>query len=349
MMIHRPLKKPLRMICVLLCIAAVCAFAGAGCGSTAGDETQVESVDKLLEKGIRPNEMGMVMILEYHQVLEKESDYTRSIENFKKDLETLYDKGYRLVRFHDLVTGKASVPAGTTPVVFSFDDSTESQFRYIKEGEKTILDTECALGIMEAFYKKHSDFGYKALFNYLPQLFDQPKYKKKKVDYLEENGFELGNHTINHPSLGRLSDEEVQEEIALPVKNMKEISPEVKVDVLCLPHGSVPKNQELMYEGSYDGIKYKNNWSLLVGSNPMYPVYHYKNPGKLLPRIQAMDYDPEDGSGASGSGYWLRFFDRNPELRYISDGNAETVCAPSYMKTRLLPDQLPSGMQFVGY
>ena len=348
-MIQSPLRKTSKVIFALLAIAAICALAGAGCGSTSGKEGQVESVDTLVEKGIKPNEMGMVMLLEYHRVTDKEGDYVRSIENFRKDLQTLYDKGYRLVGFHDLMSGKASVPAGTTPVVFTFDDSTESQFRYIKEGEETIIDPECALGIMQAFYKEHSDFGYKALFNYLPQLFDQPKYVDEKVDYLQENGFELGNHTINHPSLGRLSGEEVQEEIALPVKNMKEVNPEVKVDVLCLPHGSVPENQELMYKGSYDGINYKNNWALLVGSNPMYPMYHYQNPGKLLPRIQAMDYDPEDGSGHSGSGYWLRYFDGHPELRYISDGNPETICAPAYMKSRLLPDKLPSGMHFVGY
>ena len=135
------------------------------------------------------------LVLEYHRIQEKESNYTRSIENFKKDLETMYQKGYRLVKFHDLMGGKVDVPAGMTPVVFSFDDSTESQFRYLKQGDKTVIDPDCALGMMDAFYKTHKDFGYTALFNYLPELFDQPKYKKEKVDYLYQQGFEFGDHT----------------------------------------------------------------------------------------------------------------------------------------------------------
>ena len=115
-------------------------LAASGCGGTKKPETTSEQVKALLDKGIRPNEMGMVMVLEYHRIEDEESDYTRSVENFKKDLETLYQKGYRLVKFHDLMRGKIEVPAGTTPIVFSFDDSTEGQFRYLKEGGKTAVD-----------------------------------------------------------------------------------------------------------------------------------------------------------------------------------------------------------------
>lgn len=336
------------IIAAFLIVSSLLLLSLGGCGSTRGASAG-PNVDELLGEGIKPNEMGMVMLLEYHRIAENESDYVRSVENFKKDLRTLYDKGYRLVKFHDLMRGRIDVPAGTTPVVFTFDDSTESQFRYIKQGETLTIDPECALGMMKAFHEEHPDFGYCALFNYLPTLFDQPKYKERKVEYLVEHGFELGNHTETHPSLGKLSDEEVQKEIALPVKNMESMDPQVEVDVLCLPHGSIPENEELMFQGSYDGITYRNKWALLVGSEPMYPCYHYKNPGKLLPRIQVMDYDAEDGSGASGSGYWLRYFDNYPELRFISDGNPDTVCAPAYMKSRLLDEALPSGVHFVGY
>ncbi len=320
-----------------------------GCGGGGESTPSRTDLENTLKKGIKPNELGMVMVLEYHRIEEKEGDYTRSIENFKRDLETLYEKGYRLVKFRDLMSGRIDVPEGTTPVVFSFDDSTEGQFRYLKEGGKVVIDPDCAVGMMNAFYQKHKDFGYTGLFNFLPGLFDQPKYVEKKVDYLQENGFEFGNHTTNHPALGRVTDDVVKEEIAGPVEEMKNINPKVKMDILCLPHGSEPKSRQLMFEGSYDGTSYLNKWALLVGSNPFYPVYHYKNSGKVIPRIQVMDYDPEDGSGASGSGYWLRYFDKHPELRYLSDGNPETVCAPEYMEPRVLEKRLPNGVSFMGY
>jgi Polysaccharide deacetylase len=343
------IAKTQKRICALFTVIAIASLAFAGCGGGGGTVSAQENLNEVLEKGIKPNEMGMVMVLEYHRIGETEGNYTRSIANFKKDLETLYEKKYRLITLRDLMEGKIGVPAGTTPVVLSFDDSTESQFRYIKKGGKTVIDPECAIGMLEAFHKKHSDFGYTGLINYLPAMFDQPDYKKKKVDYLYNNGFEFGDHTITHPLLSKLSDEEVQKEIAVPIKNMKSINPIVKVDILCLPHGSIPQNQALMYDGSYEGIKYHNRWSLLVGSNPFYPSYHYKNPGKLVPRIQVMDYNTQSGAGADGSGYWLKYFDRHPELRFISDGDSSTICAPAYMETRLIKDKLPAGITFIGY
>lgn len=321
----------------------------AGCGAPPDTASSKNSLSSLLEKGIKPNEFGMVMVLEYHRISDNESEYTRSIKNFKEDLQLLYDKGYCLVSFHDLMEGKIDIPPGKSPVVFTFDDSTEGQFRYIKQGGKTVIDPQCALGMMKEFSQKHPDFGYCGLFNVLPTLFEQDSYVKKKLDYLVKNGFEIGNHTWSHPSLGKLDDESVKKEIATLQKRVKSLCPQAGIDILCLPHGSTPKNRELMFHGSYDRITYKNKWALLVGSNPMYPQYHYKNPGNLIPRIQVMDYDPKDGSGLEGSAYWLEFFDKHPELRYISDGNPSTICAPFYMRHRLLPDKIPAGMSFCGY
>lgn len=344
-------KRPIKILTVALALTACCSMLALGCGgsSSARSVDARASVDAALKKGIRPNEMGMVMVLEYHRIADKESNYVRSVENFKKDLETLYQKGFRLVTFHDLMNGKINVPAGKTPVVFSFDDSTESQMRYLPQGTKTTLDPDCALGMMEAFKKKHPDFGSKALFNVMPELFDQAKYKKQKLDYLTENGYEIGNHTMTHPMLAKLPDDQVQKEIAGLQKLVKEEDPKIKMDVLCLPYGSEPKNKELMFKGTADGTTYKNKWSLLVGSNPFYPVYHYKNPGDVVPRVQVMDYDPIKGTGAEGSGYWLRYFERHPETLFVSDGNPDTVCAPAYMQPRLLADKMPKGVTFVGY
>lgn len=62
-----------------------------------------------------------------------------------------------------------------------------------------------------------------------------------------------------------------------------------------------------------------------------------------------IDYNPTSGSGAEGSDYWLRYFDKHPELKFISDGDPDTICAPAYMESRLLPKKLPSGVSFLGY
>jgi len=340
------------LIVALAAVALLCPLLLTGCGGSteAKQASQARAeLDALLKKGVHPNEMGMVMVLEYHRIKQAEGDFTRSISNFKKDLQTLYDKGYRLISFHDLMTGNIGVPAGTTPVVFSFDDSTGGQINYLAQGSKTTLDPECALGMMQAFYKQHNDFGYTALFNVMPEMFDQEKYKAQKVSYLSENGFGIGNHTLTHPNLTKLTDDKVQAEIAGLQKDVTTLDPKSKIEVLCLPYGAEPQNKALMYEGSAGGTSYDYNWSLLVGSNPFYPMYHYKNPGQLIPRVQVMDYNASSGSGAEGSGYWLRYFDRHPELKFISDGNSKTVCAPAYMQTRLVDKGLPKNVQFLGY
>jgi peptidoglycan/xylan/chitin deacetylase (PgdA/CDA1 family) len=342
-------------IAVVIVLAVVIFAHGPGKGTASLNSVKAASgkptvdVDALLKKGIRPNELGMVMIMEYHRIADSEGSFTRSINNFKNDLETLYAKGYRLARYSDFLSGHINTPAGTTPIIFTFDDSTVSQFRYIEAGGKKVIDPNCAVGIMEAFYHKHPDFGCTAVFSYLPSLFEQEGTGKEKVQYLATHGFEFADHTVDHAPLGKLSDQDVQKEIVGSISNMKSVDPKVDVDTLCLPDGVMPKNQALMYHGSYDGSTYNLKWVLLVGSNPMYPQYNYKNPGAELPRIQVMDYDQKTGKGADGSGYWLAYFDKHPELRFVSDGDPLTICAPGYMEPRLLPSKLPKGVQFVGY
>lgn len=346
---HKTDQKTAKAICTAAILMALMTITLGGCGRSDEASAHPAAIGKLLEEGIRPNEMGMVMVLEYHRIAQEEGDYTRSIENFRKDLQTLYDKGFRLVAFSDLMAGKIDLPAGTTPCVFTFDDSYESQFRYIDKNGTAVIDPDCALGMMKEFYEKHPDFGYTALFNCLPTLFEQKEYTEKKLRYLHDNGFEIGNHTVWHSDLSSLSDEEAQEDIASGYKGLKEALPEATINTLCLPMGIKTKNEALMFDGTFEGTDYHHDWALLVGSNPFYPVYHYKNPGRMIPRVQVMDFNRETGRGAEGSAYWLDYFDNHPERRYVSDGNASTVCAPTYMRPRLLEKELPEGTSFVGY
>ena len=72
---------------------------------------------------LAPNEVGRVMILEYHKIDNPEARWTRTPENFKRDLVRLWERGYRTVALTDYVDGKITLPAGTSPVIFTFDDS----------------------------------------------------------------------------------------------------------------------------------------------------------------------------------------------------------------------------------
>ena len=54
------------------------------------------------------------MVLEWHVIGEKEGRWARTYENFRKDLETLYERGYRLVSLRDVLNNNISTEAGFT-------------------------------------------------------------------------------------------------------------------------------------------------------------------------------------------------------------------------------------------
>jgi hypothetical protein len=58
----------------------------------------------------KPNELGRVMILEYHKIDNPEGRWTRTPENFKRDLTRLWERGYRLVALTDYLDGKMTYP-----------------------------------------------------------------------------------------------------------------------------------------------------------------------------------------------------------------------------------------------
>jgi hypothetical protein len=136
------------------------------------------------------NELGRFLILEYHLIQEQETRWGRSIPNFKQDLERLYQSGYRPVAMGDIIDGKIDLPAGTKPVLLTFDDSSPGQFRYLVKNGKKEIDPDCAVGLLLSFHRQHSDWANKAAFFVLPEakqphkLFGQPEYEADKLKEL---------------------------------------------------------------------------------------------------------------------------------------------------------------------
>src|SRR6185503_16039317 len=63
-----------------------------------------------------PNEMGRIMVLEYHLITDHNSAYARERGQFRKDLELLYNRGYRPVNMSDVLDKKLNLPRGISPV-----------------------------------------------------------------------------------------------------------------------------------------------------------------------------------------------------------------------------------------
>ena len=293
-------------------------------------------------KALKVNELGKIMILMYHDIGEPEDIWVRTPENFRKDLQTLYDKGYRAISMKDYIEGNIDTPPGTTPVVITFDDGTKGQFNILDEDGEFVIDPDSAVGILEEFNKEHPDFGLKATFYvFYPTPFRQEQWITEKFQYLVERGMEIGNHCYNHENLRMdFNTKEsrdaqfIQEALGKNVKATQEILPGYEVDSLALPYGASPKDEELynyVIKGSFEGTQYHNKAILLVGSNPARPSYHVNTNMAKIPRIRASEMETEN----TGLYDWLEYFDNHPEERYISDGDPSTISFPKELEEYL--------------
>lgn len=298
-----------------------------------GNEQEGEkylSEEELLK--YRPNELGQVMILMYHQIGETESEWVRTPGNFRKDLKNLYQNGYRLVNLLDYVKGGAEVEAGKSPVIITFDDGTQDHLNFIDAGDNFKLDPDCAVAILEDFCSDYPDFGRGATFYiYYPNPFRQEQYLKEKLEFLANNGYEIGNHTYSHADLSLLDDEGVAREIALNAREISDNLAEYRVRSLALPYGQYPQNKDILAGGEYMDFSYINEAVLLVGSNPAPSPFSKEFDPLSIPRIRASETMVEN----SGLYDWLDYFKSYPGQRYISDGNSSTVTAPRELMDKL--------------
>jgi len=308
-----------------------------------GESRETEKPDLDL-KAMGVNELGKIMILMYHDIAAKEDTWVRTPENLRKDLKVLYDKGYRAISLKDYINGNINTPAGTTPVVLTFDDGTKGQFNVLDDQGDFTVDPNCAVGILEEFYSQYPDFGLEAtFFIYYPNPFGQKSLVEKKLKYITDRGMDIGNHSYNHDNLKKDMKTKkardaafIQESLAKHVIATNEILPGYEVDSLALPYGEKPQGDLYQYvvKGAYQGVEYHHKAVLLVGSNPALSPYHIDLDFANIPRIRASELETYN----TGLYDWLDYFDKHPEERFISDGNSDTISFPKELEGELNAD-----------
>ena len=101
------------------------------------------------------DELGSVPILMYHQLsAQPAGEYDQTPAEFRAELERLHREGYRPITAAQYAAGTVDIPAGTHPVVLTFDDSTTSQLRLTADGAPA---PDCAVAILEEFAARHPD------------------------------------------------------------------------------------------------------------------------------------------------------------------------------------------------
>lgn len=262
----------------------------------------------------------------YHRITKDGvSEYDTTPGQFRRELRTLYRFGYRPISAADMVTGRIDVPAGKTPVVLTFDDSTPEQFSLLPNGK---VDPETAVGILLAFARKHPGFAPAATFYVIASLFGRGSDGAELLAELARLGFDIGDHTYDHANLGTLDATAVQKEIVDGQRMINEAVPEERVRTMALPYGVYPVPHELALRGSWDGDSYEYQGVFEVGSGPAPSPYSIDFDPLGIPRIRAAPWQEKTDYG---SGYWVHFLEAHPDRLFVSDGNPWRISFPSIL------------------
>jgi hypothetical protein len=318
-----------RLLVPALLLVAACGKAGndqvkssngevapSGAASVNADATPVRDSSAAAPKGTATagaNLQGRIPVLEYHIIGSPTNTlYTRTAESFKSDMEAAYAHNFRPITIAQMLDKDFSdVPAGMSPVVFVFDDASDSQFRYREVNGKTEIDPTSGVGLWLEFAKTHPGWKNRGVFCMLNgaaaghNFFgDNPKYngqKKEwrfqKVKWLADQGFELCDHTLWHMKLNQYPDAAVQEQIARNAMGIDSAVPGYKIRTMALPYGLWPKNRQLAWKGSWTDPKthqvhsYSFDAVLEVTGGPTRSPYDPQFDPKSISRIEAINDD----------------------------------------------------------
>lgn len=267
-----------------------------------------------------PNELGKIPILTYHKISDEDTEYTRSRTSFAKDLVLLKKHGFYPISLAELRSGKITAPKGKIPLLITFDDSSESQFKYEADGS---LTEGCGMEIMDRFQKQNPDFPLKGVFFVLPKaqypnnFFGQPEKIGAKLKYLTGKGFEIGSHTLWHANL-RKYRKKIEEQLGLGTYEIQKYLKGYAVHAFALPYGIFPPKEDepRLRAGSYKGKSYKHDMIFDYTNALSTSVYDAKFDRYHIHRLH--------GNEATLTKLFKRVT-KERHIFFISDGDPNTV------------------------
>lgn len=287
---------------------------------------------------LKVDESGNVPIMMYHGIHNiNDNEYTggnvdkdgyqRTTEAFKNDLEFYYNSGYRMIRLEDYVNGIIDVEAGYSPIILTFDDGLSNNLKVtgLDSDGNIIIDPNCAVGVLESFKQKYPDYNVTATFFINGGLFNQSEYNEKILNWLIDNGYDIGNHTYSHVDFTTVSKDKSVQEVGSMYNLLDKYIPGKYVNIVALPFGSPydkdHENFNSILSGVYNDKEYNTIATLRVGWEADYSPFNKNFDKTFLKRIRAYDNNGKEFDIEMN-------FDILENNRYISDGDKNTITIP---------------------
>jgi peptidoglycan/xylan/chitin deacetylase (PgdA/CDA1 family) len=285
--------------------------------------------------GRKPNELGVIPVIMHHEIRpDRVGAFDQTPAEFRAELEKLWRQGYWPVTAAALATGRVdSVPAGRTPVVLTFDDSTRFQFFYTPAGK---IKSDTAIGIMLDFARTHPGFQPAGTFFVLREPFAGIARGPEMLRWLVAHGFELGDHTHDHIPLNTLDDGDVQRELVEGARVITKAVPGYRIRTMSLPLGALPESRRLALRGQWRGQSYRFAAAFLAGAEPAPSPFSSRFNRNAVPRIRT-SHLPWNRTRDFCAEFWLHELKQHPELRYVSDGDATRITFPRNKRSALAP------------
>ncbi|MFD1931502.1 MULTISPECIES: polysaccharide deacetylase family protein [Nonomuraea] len=276
---------------------------------------------------VKANELGQIPVIMFHRVIDKPTTQDdRTPQQFRSDLERMAKDGYVPITAAEFVTGKIDIPAGKHAVVLTFDDSSPSQLSMDELGQ---LKPDTAVAILQDVARQNPGFRPVATFYVTRDMFGKttPEEQSQMLLWLKQNGFDIGNHTRDHLNLLGKPQKAVMAEIAAGQRLITDLEGAAPI-TLALPYGNQPRKKDWAANGKNGTTVYKHAGVFLAGYTPA-PAPYNKNFDALgIPRIRAMDKKGDCSQFCSTA--WFDWLKSNPDQRYTSDGDPNTVAFPKF-------------------
>lgn len=284
-------------------------------------------------EAIGANEMGQVLVVMYHLFGDEEAEWTRTPDNFRNDIALLQAEGYYPINVRDLATGNIDIPAGKSPVVLTFDDSSSGQYRILDDGT---LDPDCAVGILQAAVDDGSWASRGSFFCLIDvdtkekEIFGQEDLKREKLRNLVDWGYEIGSHTVTHLNLKKAYAENREEAVKQLAQSQAILEDLIgggyEVTTISIPFGEYPESDSILVSGTYEDIDYEYTAGVSIAGTPSLSPFSTEFRALHIPRVRGSENYLVDA---------IQKLKKNPQLRYISDGDPTRISAPADLEPDL--------------